>query len=43
MELVFAIADRIMVMEGGASIADGPAADVIADPRVRAAYMGVLT
>jgi ABC-type branched-subunit amino acid transport system ATPase component len=30
-------------MEGGASIAVGPAVDVIADPRVRTAYMGVLT
>jgi ABC-type branched-subunit amino acid transport system ATPase component len=30
-------------MESGASIAVGPAADVIADPRVRMAYMGPLT
>ena len=42
-DFILSIADRILVMEGGASIAMGPAADVIADPRVRTAYMGVLT
>jgi ABC-type branched-subunit amino acid transport system ATPase component/ABC-type branched-subunit amino acid transport system permease subunit len=42
-DFILSIADRILVMEGGASIAVGPAADVIADPRVRTAYMGVLT
>jgi ABC-type branched-subunit amino acid transport system ATPase component/ABC-type branched-subunit amino acid transport system permease subunit len=40
---ILSIADRILVMESGASIAVGPAAEVIADPRVRTAYMGVLT
>jgi branched-chain amino acid transport system ATP-binding protein len=42
-DFILSIADRILVMESGASIAVGPAADVIADPRVRTAYMGVLT
>jgi ABC-type branched-subunit amino acid transport system ATPase component len=42
-DFILSIADRILVMAGGASIAVGPAADVIADPRVRTAYMGVLT
>jgi ABC-type branched-subunit amino acid transport system ATPase component/ABC-type branched-subunit amino acid transport system permease subunit len=42
-DFILSIADRILVMEGGASIAVGPAVDVIADPRVRTAYMGVLT
>ncbi|MEA3027955.1 MAG: branched-chain amino acid transport system ATP-binding protein livF [Alphaproteobacteria bacterium] len=43
LEFILSIADRILVMESGAQIALGTAADVIADPRVRAAYMGVLT
>ena len=42
-DFVLSIADRILVMESGASIAVGPAAEVIADPRVRTAYMGALT
>jgi ABC-type branched-subunit amino acid transport system ATPase component/ABC-type branched-subunit amino acid transport system permease subunit len=42
-DFILSIADRILVMESGASIAVGPAAEVIADPRVRAAYMGALT
>ena len=42
-DFILSIADRILVMESGASIAVGPAAEVIADPRVRTAYMGVLT
>jgi ABC-type branched-subunit amino acid transport system ATPase component/ABC-type branched-subunit amino acid transport system permease subunit len=42
-DFILSIADRIVVMESGASIAVGPAAEVIADPRVRTAYMGVLT
>jgi ABC-type branched-subunit amino acid transport system ATPase component/ABC-type branched-subunit amino acid transport system permease subunit len=42
-DFILSIADRILVMESGASIAVGPAADVIADPRVRMAYMGPLT
>jgi branched-chain amino acid transport system ATP-binding protein len=42
-DFILSIADRILVMESGASIAVGPAAEVIANPRVRAAYMGVLT
>jgi ABC-type branched-subunit amino acid transport system ATPase component/ABC-type branched-subunit amino acid transport system permease subunit len=43
LEFVLSIADRILVMESGATIALGAAAEVIADPRVRTAYMGVLT
>ena len=42
-DFVLSIADRILVMESGASIAVGPAAEVIANPRVRTAYMGALT
>jgi ABC-type branched-subunit amino acid transport system ATPase component/ABC-type branched-subunit amino acid transport system permease subunit len=42
-DFILSIADRILVMEGGASIAVGPAAEVITDPRVRMAYMGSLT
>ena len=42
-DFILSIADRILVMESGASIAVGPAAEVIADPRVRTAYMGALT
>ncbi|MEA2982704.1 MAG: branched-chain amino acid transport system ATP-binding protein livM [Alphaproteobacteria bacterium] len=42
-DFILSIADRILVMESGAAIAVGPAAEVIANPRVRAAYMGVLT
>jgi ABC-type branched-subunit amino acid transport system ATPase component/ABC-type branched-subunit amino acid transport system permease subunit len=42
-DFVLSIADRILVMESGASIAVGPAAEVIANPRVRTAYMGALS
>jgi branched-chain amino acid transport system permease protein len=41
-DFITSIADRILVMESGQAIADGAVADVLADPRVRAAYMGVL-
>ena len=38
---VMSLADRILVMEGGKPIAFGSPQDVINDPGVRAAYLGV--
>ena len=40
MDLVFRFADRISVLVDGALLAEGSAADIAADPRVRAAYLG---
>ncbi len=40
MEIVFSSADRILVMDRGQLIAEGDAASVRADPRVRAVYLG---
>ena len=40
MDIVFAVADRIMVMDRGLLIAEGDAATVRANPAVRAAYLG---
>lgn len=40
MDVVFAIADRVLVMDRGALIAEGPPDQVRADPRVRAVYLG---
>jgi branched-chain amino acid transport system ATP-binding protein len=36
-----AVADRIAVLHGGAIIAQGPPAQVVAHPRVREIYMGM--
>ena len=40
MDVVFAIADRIMVLHQGRVIADGAAAAVRADPQVQRVYLG---
>jgi branched-chain amino acid transport system ATP-binding protein len=40
MDVVFAVADRIMVLHQGRVIADGPPASVRADPHVQAVYLG---
>ena len=40
MDVVFAHADRVMVLERGRLVADGPPASVRADPYVRAIYLG---
>ena len=38
LELLTAIAERVAVLDEGRKIADGPPAEVFADPVVRAAY-----
>ncbi|MDX3805097.1 ABC transporter ATP-binding protein [Bosea thiooxidans] len=40
MDVVFAHADRVIVLDRGRLIADGPAETVRQDPRVRAVYLG---
>jgi ABC-type branched-subunit amino acid transport system ATPase component len=40
MDLVFRFASRISVLVDGALLAEGPAADIARDPRVKAAYLG---
>ena len=41
-DFIMSIADRILVMEGGKTLASGAPRDVIESPEVRAAYLGVL-
>jgi branched-chain amino acid transport system ATP-binding protein len=38
LELLATIADRVMVMDAGETIASGSLAQILADPRVHAAY-----
>ena len=40
MDVVFAVADRIMVLHQGRVIADGKPADVRANPEVQRVYLG---
>jgi branched-chain amino acid transport system ATP-binding protein len=40
MDLVFSFASRISVLVDGALFAEGPAAEIARDPRVRAVYLG---
>ncbi len=40
MDVVFGFADRVIVLDDGKIIAEGPPATVRADPRVRAVYLG---
>jgi branched-chain amino acid transport system ATP-binding protein len=41
MDIVFGFADRILVLDRGALIAAGSPAEIKADPRVNAVYLGL--
>jgi branched-chain amino acid transport system ATP-binding protein len=41
MDIVFGFADRVLVLDRGALIAQGAPADIKADPRVKAVYLGL--
>jgi branched-chain amino acid transport system ATP-binding protein len=41
MDIVFAFADRVLVLDRGALIAAGAPAAIKADPRVQAVYLGI--
>jgi branched-chain amino acid transport system ATP-binding protein len=40
MDVVTALCDRVLVLNNGQEIAQGPAREAIADPRVVEAYIG---
>ena len=40
MDTVFGVADRILVLNRGRLIAEGPPADIRANPEIRAVYLG---
>ena len=40
MALVMPLSDRILVLDGGVQIADASPPEILADPRVRTAYLG---
>lgn len=40
LDLVWRVADRITVLEAGATIAEGPPQQIVSDPRVRALFTG---
>jgi branched-chain amino acid transport system ATP-binding protein len=40
MNIVFGVADRITVLDNGAMLAEGNAAEIAANPRVQSAYLG---